>query len=512
MTPRMARDPYYADVAARFGVDAALEAGWFDDGEERAVQPEDEVRWLTTPLAHVRERLDSARQPVVLLSTGAMCPTHEGHVAMMENARARLALSGLDVVGGFLSPGHDAYVGPKCGAGAIPASKRLALCADALRAHPWLAVCPWEALHTRTGLNFTDVIRRLEAYLQHHLGRRIPVVYVCGADNARFSLTFATRGACVVVGRPGFDDQLVRYEQDERLRGAEVWFVPSTNPSSSTELRRGSDSRREATPPSLCLRVEDGAAVRTMGLPAPRWERFVAGLLSTLRGHMTVRVVQLSDQRVEIAALTVGPGAVGLDPLLPIGHPFGISRRFALGGYQQLGHVARPDGPSLAHQLSGLPTGPLALFEDDQASGGTLRVLEDLLPGRIQSVRVLTSAGANEDLCDARDFLPGTDHGGLVVDLPDGTLGRAPYVLPYVDPAVRCCVPAEQSLRFSAAIWALAAAAMKDTGLRVSDLPPAAARLYLRAGFRPDEPMERVCAWHEAELLGRMASESLLLG
>lgn len=47
---------------------------------------------------------------VVLLSTGAFSPPHHGHAEMLKCAQEGLQENGVHVLGGFLSPSHDAYV------------------------------------------------------------------------------------------------------------------------------------------------------------------------------------------------------------------------------------------------------------------------------------------------------------------------------------------------------------------------------------------------------------------
>ena len=72
------------------------------------------------PLSHLAEHTtehataqDEGKQVCVLLATGAMSPIHRGHVAMMVHAKAALEREGWAVLGGFVSPSHDLYVGPK---------------------------------------------------------------------------------------------------------------------------------------------------------------------------------------------------------------------------------------------------------------------------------------------------------------------------------------------------------------------------------------------------------------
>ena len=80
----------------------------------------------------------------------------------------------------------------------------------------WLMADGFGVHGTDRDLNFTDVISRLEAYLSQHVRshRPIRVVYVFGADCARFTHTFLARGDCVCVPRPGSEAALAKYAAD----------------------------------------------------------------------------------------------------------------------------------------------------------------------------------------------------------------------------------------------------------------------------------------------------------
>jgi hypothetical protein len=137
-------------------------------------------------------------------------------------------------------------------------------------------------------------------------------------------------------------------------------------------------------------------------------------------------------------------------------------------------------------------------------SGSTLAFARELLRGRVTVAgeSLAVAHDPDEDVADSRDFLLGADHGGLVVRLPDGAVGRVPYALPYVDPAVRCCVAPDEARAFSEAVWALNEAAFAPTELRVGDLPaPArAAFAWMGEGTR----LDAVARWHR-EALARAA-------
>ena len=157
---KIRRDPFFSLLHARRGEEAVMQAGFFfdDDPDDARL---DDVDWLSTPPP--RRRPSGRGRPVVLVATGAFCPIHDGHIAMMHRARAAAEIAGFDVLGGYLSPGHDAYIRLKCGDAAIPASVRLAACARAAESTDWLSVDPWEALHRRVAANYTDVVARLRA-------------------------------------------------------------------------------------------------------------------------------------------------------------------------------------------------------------------------------------------------------------------------------------------------------------------------------------------------------------
>ena len=124
--------------------------------------------------------------------------------------------------------------------------------------------------------------------------------------------------------------------------------------------------------------------------------------------------------------------------------------------------------------------------------------------GRAQSLwATRPGASARRELCDARDLLPGTRAGGLVVALPDGALGRAPYLLPYVRPSARLQLPRVAEVEFSRIAWSLAADffAAVTPAIRLADADPALRRLAAYLEFAADTPMEALCRWH-ADRLG----------
>jgi nicotinic acid mononucleotide adenylyltransferase len=484
---KLARDRYLAPL----GEAVAVAAGFFDDGDDRDA-PLDDVRWLCTPLP---VRAVSGAHPVVLLSTGGFCPIHAGHLEMMERARAAASAAGCDVLAGYLSPGHDAYVRLKCGEAAIPASERLAACAAAIADRAWLYVDPWEALHRRVAVNYTDVAARLRAYLRAHVDPRVEVLYVCGGDNARFAQAFVADGGCVVVGRPGAEAEQAHWRA--QLAGnPRILWAEGDRPEASRAIRaagrRGVGARR------IVMRVEDARAVRTLARTQPR--AITAAWFAAFQGELGALLAAHASLR-HVALGAPGPrDTISLDPMLPSAYPIAISRCYALGGYQRLGYTARPGARPLPEQIAAIPPGDYTLADDDAMTGGTLDAVRALLPAavRVRAVHLAIAHDGDEDVVDGRDFLLGADDAGLVVQLPRGVLGRAPYVLPYVDPAVRCSIPPPHARAFSIAVWELNERVLAATGLRVRDLPAPAGALFAALGS--ERALADVCRWHIARL------------
>jgi len=504
---RLARDPYLAPVVRRWGPAAAFEAGWFIDGDppDGGAAPLDDVGWLCTPTARVRAGLATARSrgrlratgttPVVLLATGGFHPLHGGHRAMMAAARAALEARGTVVVGGYLSPGHDDYLRLKRGSGVTPAVARVAGLAAAVADSDWLEVDPWEALARRVAVNYTDVTARLEAYLRAHVDPRLEVRYVCGADNARFALAFTEAGGCVVVGRPGHEATAARWRHDPRVaRSGRVVFVPGDRAEAASALPPPASAPAAR---HLRLRVEDDRAVRTLGLDPRAWAAFQRWLVDRLGREVAVRPVAVPPPGVAPA-----PGSISLDPYRPGTVDVACSRHFDLGGHRFLGHGPRPGHPPVGEQVGGIAPGPWTIVDDDTATGGTLAFVQGALPAGVAVVaRAAPAAGGpDSEIADSRDLLLGTDDGGLVVALPDGSVGRAPYLLPYVDPSARIGVPPAAAPALSRDVWARAAALFAPTGRRVRDLPGPARETMRVAGHPADGALADVCAAHAATL------------
>lgn len=186
------------------------------------------------PLEKIARNLahPSRGRQCVLLTTGALNPVHLGHVAMFDRARDCLESEhGFDVVGGFLSPSHDAYLSGKSGDLAFfPASQRLAMCVAATKDHPWLAVTSWESSASGSWPDFPEVTATLEDVLAERFpDAQIQVIYLCGQDHFGYAVTSRLPGVAV-VSRAG------KSEQTDSARN--IYAVPADGPFSQLSATR----------------------------------------------------------------------------------------------------------------------------------------------------------------------------------------------------------------------------------------------------------------------------------
>ncbi|KAG0229406.1 Nicotinamide/nicotinic acid mononucleotide adenylyltransferase 1 [Actinomortierella wolfii] len=128
---------------------------------------------VMTPTAKIEARMarldsdDLAKEKIVLLLTGSFCPVHLQHTEILEAAKREIEASGNSVVlGGFLSPSHDSYVGAKLWRESLVlnSDQRIALCQAQTRDSDWIDVDAWEANQCEF-YDYYEVARRLERHL-----------------------------------------------------------------------------------------------------------------------------------------------------------------------------------------------------------------------------------------------------------------------------------------------------------------------------------------------------------
>lgn len=196
----------------------------------------------------------------------------------------------------------------------------------------------------------------------------------------------------------------------------------------------------------------------------------------TSKGNFELHLFDPDELDQAVRLKSDGAPIVSLDPLMKQGvHGFGVSRGYYLGGTKDFGQVERPGNEALSTQaqkiakkLDGAQT---SVSEDDIFSGGSVIAslnallasgvdIKKVIPGiQIGKPKKLSDMGLSVDpvieyqttdgtdifnkldLGDPRDYLLGAS--GLVIKLPNGEYGRAPYILPFVSTTARAGIPTE---------------------------------------------------------------------
>ena len=487
MHPKIKKDSFYSALYPIFGDDGITEAGFFYDSDNYLTNPAESIDIPCTPFAF--EGLKTAENPAILLSTGAFCPAHIGHLEMMKLAKKVVENNGYQVLGGYFSPGHDEYINSKTGQEAIPIHYRIRLMQELIsqnREGHWLAVDPWEGLFNQVAVNFTDVIERLELYLQKWTGRKIPVFYICGADNARFALTFLLKGNCVIMGRPGYVDRF-EYYKNKLIQSKNVLWQEAENPENSSELRKNNPFEKDKAK-KLFLRVEglDSRENEVIALLKPYFE--------------SVKIQYLSEQKVEFDRKDKA-GIISLDAMLSAAQNLEISRCYDLFGTRFLEFSERPGSLPLTEQaLRFFKDKRYSLFDDDRHSGATLQFTSALLAQYgidIKDFHTLSISTGMEETLDCRDFIIGGNQNGLVVKI--GTeLYRVPYIYPYCCPFVRASI--SDPMKFSKAVWTMNRDYFIKDKTLLGELPKIWQNLFGLLGFKTESSLAEICEWHLRKL------------
>lgn len=271
-----------------------------------------------------------------------------------------------------------------------------------------------------------------------------------------------------------------------------------------------------------------------------RYEQFCAELYDTLldvsadRGAVELHLYRSEwiEQETRRKLQELGGVPLSMDPLINSDiSTIEVSRGYHLGGKRTWGLTNRPDSLPLNRQIerfAQLQTGAVDLVEDDVFTGGSILDIIKHFKGHSRIQRVipgiqvgdpsrLAEAGVEVhpivqykgpnsldavengliELDDPRDFLVGSS--GLVVQLPSGRHGRAPYVLPFVSPADRASIQPEKEEEFSRRVLVANRRFYEDIGRHLDhevvlgDVEPAFVdtmrELY---GFTRDTPMTDV--------------------
>jgi|GEM_PF-3158236 len=253
------------------------------------------------------------------------------------------------------------------------------------------------------------------------------------------------------------------------------------------------------------------------------------------KGNFEIHLYDPAQLEAKTRRKSADKPIVSLDPLIHDDvFSLHIARGYYPGGTNDYGSTARPGSKDLPEQAQlvaqKLNNGSVVLIDDDAFSGGSLArtvaqlqresvAVDKIIPaiqiGKPGSfidigtksdsvVEYQTENGEKifdkVDLGDPRDFLIGTS--GLVVKLPNGETGRAPYLLPFVSPSARASIPEENEKEFTQRVlmanreFFLAAADKIGHDILLRHMDPDFVKfMHTMYGFADSTRMDHIVTW-----------------
>lgn len=231
---KVLRDSYYSEIYRDYKDEELLiKAGFVPDPFTYEEINYYNIDLLTTPFDKLKDNINEMDNPIVLLSTGGFYPIHDGHIKMMNEAKKIVEDNGYKVIGGYLSLSHDDYISTK------PyyiknQYDRVNECREYVKDSDWLMIDPWESIYVRTPINFTDVIERLQLYLQKYVNKKIKVAYVFGGDNVEFMYCFRKKGIGICINRDGYNEL---FNKTKKIQNDNMYFIENSDKSSILSSR-----------------------------------------------------------------------------------------------------------------------------------------------------------------------------------------------------------------------------------------------------------------------------------
>lgn len=517
---KVLRDKYYSEIYREYkNEDLLVRAGFVPDPFTLDEIDFYNINLLTTPFDKLKSNIDTIDNPIVLLSTGGFYPIHNGHIKMMEDARKVLTENGYDVVGGYLSLSHDDYISTK------PyyisdQYERVNEDREYLKNNDWLMIDPWESIYVRTPINFTDVIERLEQYLQKYVSKKIKVAYVFGGDNVEFMYCFKKSGIAVCLNRNGYNDL---FESTKEIKNENMYFIENTEDTSLLSSRNIREKqlknevsykdvgnyliRNESLLPLENL-VRDNNVELLKQLQEEFLNKFMRVLSNCFDNKIFIKVINMEFQLKDAYNYLQEQKTINLDSYFRGTYNLEVSRLFNISSYQDkyIELIGRLGYESIEEQVNKIDKGNYILVDDDSVTGRTLKSIKEMLPSKVKIEQTYLLANSiNEkvfDVVDLRDFIVGTKNSGLVVKLPNGKYTRAPYMMPYVNLTTRASIPPSKEREFSILVWQM----NKDfyekynKNFQLKDADSNFITLMKYVGFNDNDLLVDICDWHIKKL------------
>ena len=439
-SPVALSDPMFQAFADTHSGKDLIRYGYYDDG---VTSPDWGPATTPVPVGAVRA-CGASERPAVLVMTGAMDPMHEGHGEALEIARRRLEGLGFQVVHTHVAPDSHVYAKMKRPMGAGSDEERAA----SVKALSY--VCDEDCMRHPGRPNYTSILLHIQHKWQQH--GMSPVVFnVVGSDNALFAEVTAAYDpgsfGTVIVETSRQEEFSVREDADRNIlvcsRGGRKYASMS-----STTVRSGNHSsdlpvmyiKDDLDYYTTNRKFHDELINALEGMYTSYGYQVKVGHYRTQVEELVKRTASKYSQEIENGAITVS-----LDRHIPAQVRFPIHRLFQSDTLQKMGYL--PDRHLQVHSGQ-----KFILLDDDMDTGNGMRFVKHIIGAQggetIGVETIYQDPGREFDVMDASDVttIGGT---GLVVQSPDLTRSRIPYLHPFLDLQRFSSVPDSQKEEFT---------------------------------------------------------------
>ena len=448
---RIKKDKFYSVLYDQYGEEFIKEAGYFENSCKEDIEIDDTLDIMCTPINFLKNNvIDENKKQCILLTTGSFAPIHNGHIDMLVKTKEYLEKKDWQVLGGYFAPDHDSYISEKLGNEAIPINYRIKYILEAIKEYSdWLTVDCWPGIFRNDDVNFTDIIVRLEKYIEKHLGLQISVIYVFGSDYQRFSKTFLNEGFCAIVNRPGFS---FKVENINIFDNDRIFWIDNNNGESSTNVRKTNKFKKEKKKNLIIRTSFVKNDLNKQKLYNDLWHIIKEQFKEVEINFIEEQVRNLPNANI----ITLDPYSYKNDLIDLSNAHFDISRNYDYFGIKQLYYIERPGSLSFKEQLVkigkvyDMSYANLFIHDDDIHTGGTMDYVKKLFEKeeiKVAGFISYTRSKEDEEIIDIRDFILDEENGGLVIDGK-----RYIYIYPFVDPFIRSSIY-DNPIKFSIDIW-----------------------------------------------------------
>ncbi|CAF0772213.1 unnamed protein product [Rotaria sp. Silwood1] len=162
--------------------------------------------------------LSDTKKNIVLLLNGCFNPIHNNHIRLLELAREHLnSLNIYHVIGGYISPAHDAGILRKLSVLYTTWQNRLDMCRLAVHNSSWIMVDEWQISQEKnygaqqSKQHLSDFLKKINPSIQ--------VVSICGGDALpKMKVTFKKELVMCIINRPIDDFDFNEWFQSSTIK------------------------------------------------------------------------------------------------------------------------------------------------------------------------------------------------------------------------------------------------------------------------------------------------------